>query len=92
MLARLNAELSRQAQARWLDEHMPALGGVTPREAAADPTRASSSNVCFPNSTAGTSTPANSTSTSTETATATAWCGPITYDTAALRRATLGLA
>lgn len=39
VLARLNAELSRQAQARWLDEEVPALGGLTPRQAAADPTR-----------------------------------------------------
>ena len=39
MLARLNAELSRQAQARWLDDHVPALDGLTPRQAAADPTR-----------------------------------------------------
>ena len=33
------AELGRQFQARWLDESVPALGGLTPREAAADPTR-----------------------------------------------------
>ena len=39
VLARLNAEISRQAQARWLDENVPALGGLTPRQAAADPTR-----------------------------------------------------
>jgi hypothetical protein len=39
MLARLNSELSRQAQARWLDDTIPALGGLTPRQAAADPTR-----------------------------------------------------
>lgn len=39
MMAALNAELARQAQAGWLDEHIPALGGLTPREAAADPTR-----------------------------------------------------
>lgn len=37
--ARLGAELSRQAQERWLDDHIPALGGLTPRQAAADPTR-----------------------------------------------------
>ncbi len=35
----LEAELTRQMQARWLDEQIPALGGLTPREAAADPTR-----------------------------------------------------
>lgn len=38
-LAHLKAEMSRQAQARWLDDNIPALGGLTPREAAADPTR-----------------------------------------------------
>lgn len=39
VVARLNAEIARQAQARWLDDRIPALGGLTPREAAADPTR-----------------------------------------------------
>jgi hypothetical protein len=39
VLARLNSEISRQVQTRWLDEHVPALGGLTPRQAAADPTR-----------------------------------------------------
>lgn len=39
VLARLNRELSRQAQARWLDDTIPALEGLTPRQAAADPTR-----------------------------------------------------
>lgn len=39
VLARLHAEISRQAQARWLDDTIPALGGLTPRQAAADPTR-----------------------------------------------------
>ncbi len=38
-MAQLQAELKRQAQAGWLDEHIPALDGLTPREAAADPTR-----------------------------------------------------
>lgn len=33
------AELRRQFQARWLDDSVPALGGLTPRQAAADPTR-----------------------------------------------------
>ena len=37
--AAIGEELGRQAHARWLDEPVPALGGVTPREAAADPTR-----------------------------------------------------
>jgi hypothetical protein len=39
LLAHLRSEVSRQLQARWLDEEIPALGGLTPREAAADPTR-----------------------------------------------------
>lgn len=39
VMERLNAELGRQMQAAWLDEHVPALDGLTPREAAADPTR-----------------------------------------------------
>jgi hypothetical protein len=39
VLARLNEEISRQAQTRWLDDNIPALGGLTPRQAAADPTR-----------------------------------------------------
>ena len=38
-MARITSEMSRQAQARWLDENIPALGGLTPRQAAADPTR-----------------------------------------------------
>lgn len=38
-IALLGAELSRQARSRWLDEHIPALDGLTPRQAAADPTR-----------------------------------------------------
>ncbi len=38
-MAVLGDELARQAQTRWLDEHVPALGGLTPRQAAADPTR-----------------------------------------------------
>jgi SEC-C motif len=37
--AAVMAELGRQFQARWLDESVPALGGLTPRQAAADPTR-----------------------------------------------------
>ncbi len=39
VMARITSEMSRQAQARWLDENIPALGGLTPRQAAADPTR-----------------------------------------------------
>lgn len=38
-MAVLRDELTRQAQTRWLDEHVPALDGLTPRQAAADPTR-----------------------------------------------------
>ncbi|MAT05490.1 MAG: hypothetical protein CL424_10660, partial [Acidimicrobiaceae bacterium] len=37
--AAMRTEFGRQAMAVWLDEEVPALGGVTPREAAADPTR-----------------------------------------------------
>ena len=39
VVRRLEAELTRQMQACWIDEQVPALGGLTPREAAADPTR-----------------------------------------------------
>jgi hypothetical protein len=39
VLNRLASEVSRQMQARWLDDSVPALGGLTPRQAAADPTR-----------------------------------------------------
>jgi hypothetical protein len=38
-IALLGGELARQARTRWLDEHIPALGGLTPRQAANDPTR-----------------------------------------------------
>jgi hypothetical protein len=38
-MATLQAEVQRQLQTRWLDDNVPALGGVTPRQAAADPTR-----------------------------------------------------
>ncbi len=34
----LHREMQRQTQTRWLDEHVPALGGLTPRDAAVDPT------------------------------------------------------
>ncbi|MGI8575835.1 MAG: SEC-C metal-binding domain-containing protein [Egibacteraceae bacterium] len=33
------ADIQRQMELRWCDERVPALGGVTPRQAAADPTR-----------------------------------------------------
>jgi hypothetical protein len=39
VVAVLNREISRQMQAHWLDDRIPALDGLTPREAAADPTR-----------------------------------------------------
>ena len=39
VMARLNTEIARQAQQRWLDDSVPALEGLTPRQAAADPTR-----------------------------------------------------
>jgi hypothetical protein len=32
-------KLADQFEQRWLDESVPALGGSTPRQAAADPTR-----------------------------------------------------
>jgi tetratricopeptide (TPR) repeat protein len=38
-VARVLEEVVRQHEAAWLDEQIPALGGVTPRQAAADPTR-----------------------------------------------------
>ena len=38
-MAVLRGELTRQAHTKWLDEHVPALDGLTPRQAAADPTR-----------------------------------------------------
>ena len=39
VLAALTQEMQRQSQQGWLDEKVPALGGLTPRQAAADPTR-----------------------------------------------------
>ena len=39
VLAVLNREVSRQPQTHWLDDKIPALDGLTPRQAAADPTR-----------------------------------------------------
>lgn len=38
-IAELLRRHTRAYEQRWLDESIPALGGVTPREAAADPTR-----------------------------------------------------
>ena len=32
-------DLVQQKETAWLDDHIPALGGITPREAADDPTR-----------------------------------------------------
>src|SRR5262249_30233349 len=34
------SELQERLERRWLDESVPALGGLTPRQAAADPERA----------------------------------------------------
>ncbi len=39
VMAALGAEIARQTQTAWLDESVPALDGLTPRQAAADPTR-----------------------------------------------------
>ncbi len=39
-------------EVRWCEESIPALGGLTPREAAADPTRREAWNVCWPASVA----------------------------------------
>ena len=36
-MADLRAEIAADLEARWLDDHVPALGGLTPREAALDP-------------------------------------------------------
>ena len=38
-LAAALAEIRERQEERWCDESIPALGGLTPREAAADPTR-----------------------------------------------------
>ena len=38
-IAQLLADIMRQREDAWLDEEIPALGGSTPRQAAADPTR-----------------------------------------------------
>ena len=32
-------QLQDRFERRWCDEHVPALGGLTPRQAAADPSR-----------------------------------------------------
>lgn len=39
LLDLLGTEISRQTGESWLDQQIPALAGLTPREAAADPTR-----------------------------------------------------
>ena len=36
-MADVREQISAQLEARWLDDHIPALGGRTPREAALDP-------------------------------------------------------
>ena len=38
-MAEVLEKFVRQHEERWVDEHIPALGGVTPREAVDDPTR-----------------------------------------------------
>jgi len=38
-IAAFAREHMRKMEDRWLDENIPALSGLTPREAAADPTR-----------------------------------------------------
>jgi len=38
-LASAMVQIQEQFESRWCDESVPALGGLTPREAAADPTR-----------------------------------------------------
>lgn len=86
VLARLNAELSRQAQARWLDEQIPALGGLTPRQAAADPTRREQLERLLREFDGS-----DERIRELDPRTDGLFAGPITYDTAALRRE-LGLA
>jgi hypothetical protein len=79
VLARLNDEISRQAQARWLEEHVPALGGLTPREAAADPTHREQLERLLAEFDAHAERPSNPDPEGTIG-------GLITYDTVALRR------
>jgi hypothetical protein len=38
-MAEIAAQVIREKEVEWLDESIPALGGLTPREAADDPTR-----------------------------------------------------
>ena len=38
-MAEIVAQVIREKEVAWLDESIPALGGLTPREAADDPTR-----------------------------------------------------
>jgi hypothetical protein len=38
-LTEASAQIQERVERRWCDESVPALGGLTPREAAADPTR-----------------------------------------------------
>jgi hypothetical protein len=39
MPAEVREQLQDRFERRWCDEQVPALGGLTPRQAAADPTR-----------------------------------------------------
>ena len=38
-MSEIVAQVIREKEVAWLDESIPALGGLTPREAADDPTR-----------------------------------------------------
>ena len=38
-MAEIVAQVIREKEVAWLDESIPALGGLTPRQAADDPTR-----------------------------------------------------
>jgi hypothetical protein len=79
VVARLNEEIGRRAQAWWLDESIPALGGLTPRQAAADPTRREQLERLLAELNAQTER-------FRELEIEGTIGGPITYDTAALRR------
>jgi hypothetical protein len=81
VVARLNAEVSRQLQARWVDEKVPALGGLTPRQAAADPARREQLERLLAEFDR-----ADERARREESDAGGASGGPITYDTKALRR------
>ncbi len=81
VMARLNEEIARQAQQRWLDDNVPALGGLTPRQAAADPTRREQLERLLSEFDRQ-----DERIRDLDLGTGGAWGGPITYDTAFLRR------